>query len=207
MAKSRSYFGIVALLFLFLSLTLTVGCASRTKTIAPDKELHYDEGYDFSDKKKIVKTLVDSLISKPPLSTRNDRPILIIYGVTNRTDEHISTSGISDDIRMDIIASGKARLLNETQRKNIAAETDYQYGKNVLPETRIARGKQVGAEFMLTGTLRSMKQRQPRQVRLKKKTLQYYSLNLELTSLETGLIEWASNVEIIRESSKPFIGW
>jgi PBP1b-binding outer membrane lipoprotein LpoB len=44
-------------------------------------------------------------------------------------------------------------------------------------------------------------------VRLKKKTLQYYSLTLELTDLQTGLIEWTDSAEIVRESSKPFIGW
>jgi len=60
---------------------------------------------------------------------------------------------------------------------------------------------------MLTGTLRSIKKKQPKQFRLKKRTLQYYSLTLELTDLQTGLIEWTDNVEIVRESAKPFIGW
>ncbi len=60
---------------------------------------------------------------------------------------------------------------------------------------------------MLTGTLRSIEKEEPRQIRLKKKILKYYSLNLELTSLETSLIEWAGSAEVIREASKPFIGW
>jgi PBP1b-binding outer membrane lipoprotein LpoB len=60
---------------------------------------------------------------------------------------------------------------------------------------------------MISGTLRSIKKKGAKQVRLKKKTLQYYSLTLELTDLQTGLIEWTDNVEIVRESSKPFIGW
>ena len=60
---------------------------------------------------------------------------------------------------------------------------------------------------MLTGTLRSLEKKQPRQMRLSKKTLMYYSLNLELTDLETSLIEWADSAEVIRESSKPFIDW
>ena len=76
-----------------------------------------------------------------------------------------------------------------------------------MAETRVARARQVGAKYMLTGTLRSITKKQPRQVRLKKKTLQYYSLNLELTDIETGLIEWTDKVEVIREAAKPFIGW
>jgi penicillin-binding protein activator len=192
---------IIPLLFLFAS------CRSTTRTLSSEDTLHYDEGYDFSDKKTIVDTLVDSLVSKPPLSAAEDRPVIIVYGIANRTSEHISTSGISDDIRQKILETGKARFINETQRKNVLKEMAYQESGNVAPEMRNRLARQAGARYILSGTLRSIEKKQPRQVRLKKKTLQYYSLNLELTDLETSLIEWTDKVEIVRESSKPFIGW
>ena len=190
-----------------MALWMIGGCSATTRDISPDEVMHYDEGYDFSDKKAIVGSLVDSLMNKPPLVARNDRPVLIVYNVANRTSEHIETDAITDDIRQEILQSGKARFVNEVQRDTIQKESDYQYGGNVSPETRIARARQVGAEYMISGTLRSITKNQPEQMRLKKKTLQYYSLTLELTDLQTGLIEWTDNVEIVRESSKPFIGW
>jgi uncharacterized protein (TIGR02722 family) len=186
---------------------VSAGCTVSTREVAPDAQVIYDEGYHFSDKKKIVNVLVDSLLKKPPIVSATDRPVIIVYGVTNRTSEHISTSAITDDIRQSLLASGKVRFVNETQRDNIAKEADYQHGGKVEPETRIKLARQVGAKYMLTGTLRSMEKEQPRQVRFKKKELQYYSLNLELTSIETGLMEWADSAEVIREASKPFIGW
>ncbi|MEW6600628.1 MAG: penicillin-binding protein activator LpoB [Nitrospirota bacterium] len=197
-------------LYMFLiigCLIVSAGCTVSTRTVAPDEELHYDEAYDFSDKKVIVDKLINSLVTKQPLAGAADRPVIIVYGVANRTSEHISTSGITDDIRQGLLESGKARLINETQRENIARETEYQQSGNVLTETRIARARQIGAKYMLTGTLRSIEKKEPRQVRLKKKSLQYYSLNLELTDIETSLIEWTDKVEVIREASKPFIGW
>ena len=167
----------------------------------------YDEGYHFSDKKAIVGDMVQSLLSKHPLVRATDRPVLIAYGIANRTSEHISTAGISDDIRQALVQSGRVRMVNETQRQNIEAETSYQYGGNVAVETRIAKARQVGARYMLTGTLRSIRKKQEPQFRLTKRTLQYYSLNMELTDIQTGLIEWADSTEVIREASKPFIGW
>ncbi|MBU0728593.1 MAG: penicillin-binding protein activator LpoB [Proteobacteria bacterium] len=184
-----------------------LGCTVSTRTVDADEKVIYDEGYHFSDKKSIVNDMVSSLLAKPPLSAATDRPVVIVYGIANRTDEHISTSGISDDIRQALIASGKVRFINETQRGNIAKEADYQHGGQVAAETRIKLAKQIGAKFMLTGTLRSMEKKEPKQARLKKKVLQYYSLNLELTDIETGIIEWADSTEVIREASKPFIGW
>ncbi len=188
---------------------VTSGCTGRvtTREVAPDEKVIYDEGYHFSDKKAIVAYMVKSLLSKYPLDRAPDRPVLIVYGIANRTSEHISTSAISDDIRMELIQSGRVRFVNETQRANIEKELNYQYGGNVAAETRIAKARQIGAKYMLTGTLRSIEKDQPKQFRLKKKTLMYYSLNLELTDLESGLIEWADSAEVIREASKPFIGW
>ena len=186
---------------------LAAGCTVTTREVGSDEKVIYDEGYHFSDKKAIVDDMVKSLLSKYPLLRATDRPVLIVYGIANRTSEHISTSAMTDDIRQAMLNTGRVRFVNETQRKNIERETSYQYGGSVAAETRIQKARQVGARYMLTGTLRSIKKKQPRQFRLKKKTLMYYSLNMELTDIETGLIEWADSTEVIREASKPFIGW
>ena len=190
-----------------LLLVFLTGCSVTTRVVASDEKVIYDEGYHFSDKKAIVSDMAQSLLTKHPLVRSTNRPVIIVYGIANRTSEHISTSAITDDIRQALLESGRVRLVNETQRKNIAEETSYQYGGSVSAETRIIKARQVGARYMLTGTLRSIKKDQPRQFRLTKKTLMYYSLNLELTDIQSGLIEWADSTEVIREASKPFIGW
>ena len=186
---------------------LAAGCSVTTREIGSDEKVIYDEGYHFSDKKAIVNDMVESLLSKYPLLRATDRPVLIIYGIANRTSEHISTSAMTDDIRQELLNTGRVRFVNKIQRGNIAQETSYQYGGSVAVETRIQKARQVGAKYMLTGTLRSIEKKQPRQFRLKKKTLMYYSLNMELTDIQTGLIEWVDSTEVIREASKPFIGW
>ncbi|MCF8024029.1 MAG: penicillin-binding protein activator LpoB [Desulfobacteraceae bacterium] len=206
--KVKHHIFIIGALFAGITAAVALsGCRATTRDISPDESIHYDEAYDFSDKKKIVNDLVDSLVQKSPLSRGEARPVVIIYDVANRTSEHISTSGITDDIRSELLSRGTARFVNRRQRSSIQKELEYQYGGNVEPATRVEMARQVGAEYMITGTLRSIRKRQPRQARLKRKTLQYYSLTLELTSLETGLIEWSDSAEIAREAAKPFIGW
>ncbi len=190
-----------------LSVSLLAGCHASTRDYEPTDTIHYDASYDFSDKNKIVNDLVESLKNRSPLAARNDRPVVIIYNVANRTSEHISTDLITDDIRQRILASGKARFVNRIQRETIEQELSYQHGGDVTLETRVQKARQVGAEYMITGTLRSITKDEPRQVRLRKRKLQYYSLTLELTDLETSLIEWADSVEIVREEAKPFVGW
>ncbi|ARU55212.1 membrane lipoprotein lipid attachment site [Oleiphilus messinensis] len=182
------------------------GCATTTN-LDPENEVHYDASYDFSDKKKIVEKLVTPLITQNNIPPQSEKPILIVYPIVNETSEHISTGGISDDIRMKLLNSGKFRLISERQRENIQKETQYQQKGYVNPAQRIAMGKQLGAEYMISGTLRSIRKKEPRQWRLSKSERIYYSLDLSVTDLETGELIYADQAEIAREASRPFIGW
>jgi len=189
------------------AVSLTSGCAATTRTLDPDSEQHYDASYDFSDKKQIVQVLTDSLLGSPNMLTEATKPVVIVYGVDNETSEHINTGGITDDIRLALIQSGEYRFLNRKQRTNVLDEVDYQYAGYVPPEQRVVEGRQLGADYILSGTLRSIEKKQARQWRLNKKELVYYSMNMEMTDLQSGEIIWADNVEIAREASRPIIGW
>ena len=200
----RSAIGQLAIAFFFLSI---VGCAATTRDINTEEPLHYDAAYDFSDKKRIVDDLTASLLNSPTVPSDNAQPVLIVYGVANQTSEHIDTSGITDDIRLALLQSGRYRFINKTQRDNVMKEVAFQQSGAVDPAQLVAMGKQTGADYILGGTLRSIEKKQPRQWRLNKRKLIYYSLNLELTNLTTSEISWADKVEIARESSQPILRW
>ena len=191
--------------------TVLAGCAATTRSLDVDDPTHYDASYDFSDKKEIVDVLTQSLATSPAVARSRgragDRPVVVIYGVANRTSEHIDTSGITDDIRNELLRGGDLRFVNRPRRDDLIEEADYQYAGFVAPEQRVAEGRQIGADYVLSGTLRSIEKTQPAQWRLRKKNLVYYSMTLELTGLETGEILWADSVELARELSRPIVRW
>jgi len=192
-----------------LAISLVLGlsaCMSTTRSIDTGADVHYNAHYDFSDKKRIVDDLTASLL-QADLAYSDKKPILIVYGIANQTSEHINTSGISDDIRLELIRAKRYRFLNKIQRDNINAEIAHQQSGAVAVADRIAQGRQIGADYILAGTMRSIEKKQPRAWRLNEKKMVYYSLNLELTNLTTGEIEWADKVELARESSKPIFRW
>lgn len=182
------------------------GCAATTKSVSPDADVHYDARYDFSDKQKIADDLTSSLLNTVDMSGSGKKPVLVVYPVANETSEHISTSGITDDIRLALLRAGKYRFVSKVQRDNLMAEQAHQQA-NVDASSQAAIARQLGADFILSGTLRSIEKKQQKQWRLNKKEMVYYSLNLELTDLGTGEIAWADKAELARESSKPIIGW
>ncbi len=196
---------IVGMLLLFGCLTLS-GCIAHVRTRSSDEVIHYDERYDYVDLKLLSKRMASSILSNPPVSLRKDAPVTVIYGIANRTSEHIDTKALTDAVRTELIKSGKVRFINETQRKNIESEIGEMVGK-VSPETQIKLGAQVGAEYILSGTLSSIEKEQMKQVRLHRKRLIYYKLTMELTDIKTALIEWTDEQEIVREAGRPLIGW
>ena len=196
----------VKILMSAVMVTSLAACVASTRDIDPSGDpVHYSASYDFSDKKKIVDDLTASLLSSP-IAYRSEKPILVVYNVANETSEHINTGGITDDIRLALIQSQKYRFLNKKQRSNIAEEAAYQRG-NVPAADQIQQGRQLGADYILSGTLRSIEKEQLRQWRLFEKKMVYYSLNLEMTDLESGEISWADKVELAREQSKPIFRW
>ena len=196
---------VVGVLLLFGCLTIS-GCIAHVRTRSSDEVIHYDERYDYVDLKLLSKRMASSILSNPPISLRKDAPVAVIYGIANRTAEHIDTKALTDAVRTELIKSGKVRFINETQRKNIESEIGEMVGK-VSPETQIKLGAQVGAEYILSGTLSSIEKEQMKQVRLHRKRLTYYKLTMELTDIKTALIEWTDEQEIVREAGRPLIGW
>lgn len=195
------------LICFLLAIVMLAGCAS-VKVKDPEKPVHYDEDYDYTDLHAFTHKITQSAINSQPLASAADKPVVVIYGLRNRTDEHIDVQAVTDAIRAILHKSDKVRFAAKEQRDQIEQEIDYQQSSgNVDKDTQIRLARQVGARYMLTGTIYSISKQQMKQVRFKKRELKWFKLTMELTDLESGLIAWTDEVEIARESGKPLIGW
>jgi len=200
-------------LFTFISVSALLGCGCsafrasvQNEDVSAAAAKPMDTGYDFGDLRWLGDSVSSDLIASPVLDQIPRKPILIVMGIENRTDEHIDTKAITDTIRTKLINNNKASFVNESQRDNLLREQGYQLA-NCTPETRNMIGKQLGARFMLTGSLVKITKDTPRQVRLSKQEQVYLQLTVEVTDLETGLIAWTTQKERVRGASKPLIGW
>lgn len=162
-----------------------------------------DTGYDFGDLRSLAEAVNVELMSSAVL---DKKPILVVMGIENRTDEHVDTKAITDTIRTKLINDGKASFINESRRDALMKEQGYQL-VNCTPETQTLIGKQLGARYMLTGSLVKIKKDTPKQLSLSRKEQVYLQLTVEVTDLQTGLIAWTTQKERVRGASKPVLGW
>jgi uncharacterized protein (TIGR02722 family) len=200
---------IIGLLVISLASPFIFGCSAfraSTREVGVEEDVRYDAKYNYTDMRNVAGNVVDRIMASPLLEKESAPPVFMIAGLQNRTTDYVDMENLSDKMRTMLIQSGKVQFVNAAHRDKLLAEQGYQ-ASNATPETQVAVGKQIGAKYMMTGSLAEMKQTTPKQVRVSKQELRYYKLTVEITDLKTGLIAWTTEEEFAREISKPLIGW
>jgi len=176
------------------------GCAAlrgAVRATDPSKAPAITARYNQEDLLTWGQVAVEAILSYPFPPAGESQPILVNMGIQNRTSTHIDTK---------LMDSGKVRLANATRRDDLLKEQGYQLA-NCTEQTRVQIGKQLGAKYMLTGSLVEISRQSPRQVRVSKREDVYYQLTVEITDLETGLVVVRKQPDRMRTATRPIIGW
>lgn len=210
MKSLQAYFRCAVVVAAGSSLLLGMsGCAAfraQTTTVGVDHMEHYGADYDATDMRNITQSVATQIIHSPWLNNQHSPPILVDLGVENRTSEYVDTKNLTDRLRTLLLQSGKVNFVNAARRDELLAEQGYQ-AATATQATQASIGQQLGAGYMLTGSLTEMAQRTARQVRVSRTEMKYYKLTIELTDLTTGLIVWTTEEEFARAARQPLIGW
>lgn len=185
------------------------GCAAfrvSTTDVDVEERRHFGSTYDYTDMRFLTEEVANELIGSRFLNEQPEPPMITIAGVQNRTLDHRDLKALTDRIRTMLIQAGKARFVNEARREELLREQGYQ-AAHAAAETQVAVGRQLGAKYMLSGSLVEMQDRSGRQVRVSKQQRNYYKLTIEMTDLETSEIVWTTEKEFARQASLPLIGW
>lgn len=199
---------LVQLVAVALIVPMVTGCAMFRASVSDvnvEEKKHFDADFDATDMRQITESVVDDILSGPFLK-QDTPPIMMIAGVQNRTSRYVDTKNLTDRMRTLLIKSGAVQFINAARREDLLKEQGYQ-AANATADTQVGIGKQLGAKYMITGSLTEMRKESPKQVRISKQEWNYYKLTMEVTDLETGLIAWTTEKEFARQASKPLIGW
>jgi uncharacterized protein (TIGR02722 family) len=165
-----------------------------------ERENLLNDQWSETDMQKAVKDLVDSLVAHPTIAGAKRPPIVMVTGLQNKTSEHIDTQNIMDMIRVELMNRGRVSFVDKEARDDVAKEYEYQNSGMVAETSKKGPGKQTGADFILNGRLDSIVQEVG-----KDKTV-YYKLTLNLTNLDTNVINWSNYKQIRKVYKKKSIG-
>ena len=190
---------------LLTSLALT-GCSSigyddpgRTETLTID--------YGSTDLQTLSAGMVESLISSQALNYLDnsgkdaDKRIIVYMGdVENRTSEHIDTQGITDKIQTQLLKSGKFRFVAaDAGQAELGDQVRFQQGSGRVREDMMRSfGKQLGADVILYGTLRSIDKKKGSSIEsggVRKQDV-YYQYVMKCVNIDTAEILWINEAEL-----------
>ncbi len=199
-------FAIHARFFIFCAmLALLVGCGSQQFTegkyddMAEDRLL--DDKFNESDMRRIADQMVESLVGSPIVRDSQKRPVVLVTLVKNRSQEHIDMKSMTDKIRVALVKSGKFRFTEKETRAELAEEMEYQGSSGYVdPSTARKMGKQIGAEYFLTGEITDRVQE------VGKKKYIYYKATFNLVNIQTGILDWTEEKEIRKYYQKRSVG-
>jgi penicillin-binding protein activator len=196
-----SILGIVLVAVAFL----TLGCGSRQYSKGEYKDpnviILLTDKFSENDLQLIAKKISNSILESTLVKGKDKRPVFAIERVTNKTSEHIDMESLTDKIKVELIQSGRVLFSDKGLRENVAQEIEYQGSKYVDPSTAKQVGKQVGADYLLTGNISSIVQEAG------KNKLVYYKSTFNLTNLSTNLIEWSDEKELRKAYKKRYVGY
>lgn len=180
-----------------LIITLTFSCAPKRKVqrIEPDQTVDLSGRWNDSDSRAVSEALTkqllhDNWITDYLSKNSGEKPILIVGLVRNKSHEHIDANTFIKNIERAIIQDGAARLVQAGDKREVLRSERVDQQNFASSETAKDWGLELGADFMLQGTINSIVDT------YKKEKIVYYQINLELSNLETNEIVWIGEKKI-----------
>jgi len=176
---------------------LFTGCSSNpsVQRISPDQVTDVSGYWNDTDANQTSQEMIGQMLSEPWLGNfegvnGGKAPTVIVGGITNLSSEHISTSTFIDDMQRELINSGKVQFVaGQDQRSEVRAERKDQ-DLNASSATRSAMGQEVGADFMMQGTINAIIDAAG------ETSVKYYQVDLRLVNMHNNLIVWTGQKKI-----------
>jgi uncharacterized protein (TIGR02722 family) len=186
------------------TLSITACSSSKVQYTNPNEVNTTSIDFNQTDLQQVASGMVQSLLTFTPVVelTSQHRPVVFVDHLKNMTDEHIDMGAINDTITTKLIQSGKFRFVDMDAVAAVTKQLDYQKDSGLVdPSSAINVGHQMGAQFMLYGTLTNMVQK------TNKVTDVYFLMTMKLMNLETGIIEWQGQKQIRKVKTKSTFGF
>lgn len=193
---------ILAMIFLVIS------CAGPSvKRTEVEETIDLSGRWNDSDSRLVSEEMIEDCLNHQWLPRYQEQnqgkvPAVIVGTVKNRSYEHINTEVFIKDLERALINSGRVQFVaSKDERVELRQEkADQQHGFTD-PETQKSMYKEVGADFMLQGSINAIKDE------IKGKYVMLYQVNLELIELETNLKKWIGQKEIKKVVKRSRYTW
>ena len=177
------------------------GCGSSKQVTRVDADTTIDLSgrWNDTDSRMVADEMIDDCLNHPWINNHGmntgGKPAVIVGGIRNKSMEHIPVATFITDIERAFINTGKVRPVSSSGERSEIREERADQGEFASLETVKRMGQELGADYMLTGEINTIEDREGGD------QVVFYQTDLTLTNIETNEKVWIGQKEI-----KKFIG-
>lgn len=177
------------------------GCSASKQVTRVDADTTIDLSgrWNDTDSRMVADEIIGDCLSHPWINDHGinagGKPIVIVGGIRNKSMEHIPVATFITDIERAFINSGKVRTVSGASERGEIREERADQGEFAALETVKRMGRELGADYMMTGEINTIEDREGGD------QVVFYQTDLTLTNIETNEKIWIGNKKI-----KKFIG-
>ena len=184
--------GVLWVLVLALGMS---ACATKVDRIETDEVRDLSGNWNDTDSRLVSEEMISDVMSRPWLrrytqSHGGKPPVVIVGEVRNLSHEHINVNTFTADMERALINSGEVEVVaSSSERGEIRGERADQ-DLNASDATRNAMGEEVGADFMLKGSINTIIDAEGKQ------QVKFYQIDLTLISMADNRKVWVGQKKI-----------
>jgi len=190
--------GLLLLPFLF-------ACATKVSRIDTNEVKDISGRWNDTDSQAVAQEMIQDCLNSgwysKTVAKLGKEPTVIVGTVTNNSMEHINTGAFIEEIQRALINSGKVDFVASKDERGELRQERLEQDEFASEATRKAFGREVGADFMLSGTLNSIVDSQS------KKAVVFYQVNMKLINIETNQIVWNGQKQIKKYVTRSKTSW
>ncbi len=157
-------------------------------------------GLDKRDLEKLFEENSKSLLSSGAMTRwkraamQGKEATVAIFPVSNETSEHIDSQlqSLLSKFETALVNSGNVTVISHERQKGLVTELKIQQSVAFDPERAAQLGRQLGAQYFITGKVHDSAERSGEERRVQ------YFLFMQVIEIETGAIRWQNEANLTK---------
>jgi uncharacterized protein (TIGR02722 family) len=183
-------------------LALIAGCGTKVTRIDPAAVTDLSGRWNDTDSRLVANELIRSSLNEPWLRRYTDAhggetPAVIVGGFENRTREHIAVDAFLNDLERAYVNSGAVRVVADRDERTEVRDERADQQENATAATRNRLAQELGAKYMLQGSIEAIEDRQGRE------QVVFYQVDATLVDIESNQKVWTGQHKIKKYIERP----
>ncbi|MGD8934693.1 MAG: penicillin-binding protein activator LpoB [Gammaproteobacteria bacterium] len=201
---NKTYFLIQVLIIALASAGLAA-CGQKVTRVESDTVTDLSGNWNDTDSRLVAEEMIQDAVSRSWL-TRFKReqgkpPTVIVGEVRNLSHEHINTRTFIADMERALINSGDVEFVASSEERQELRSERKDQDLHATEETRKAMGQEIGADFMLKGTINTIIDA------IADEQARFYQVDLTLIDLANNRKVWVGQKKIKKTIEKGGLRW